>query len=544
LDPDVEADEGSDVERAAMPVQPTYPGVYLQEIPSGNRTLTGVATAITAFVGRALCGRADEPVPIASFGEFERVFGGLWIRSGLGYAVRDYFLNGGSAALILRLAGGALTASAAVDNLTVSAASPGAWGTGLWVGLTPADTTNQDVQAAAAGQGVTAADLFDLTVWEASSGTAAADVAKLTPSEAFRNLTVVDGPRRADRVLRGSRLVAVGALPATAPKKAEPQNLKAATTNTTPDADGSPLVNTDYLGKAADHFDAGNKGLFGLRKADLFTLLCLPPSDPVGFVPPSVWVPALGLCQERRAFLLVDPPPDASVADIPAFRSGNGLTGDAARYGALYYPRVTEFDPLRGGALGEFVPCGAVAGVMARTDVTRGVWKAPAGIDAGLTGVNGLSAPMTDTDSGTLNPIGINALRTFPNIGTVVWGARTLRGADVAADDYKYVPVRRLASFLEESLYRGTQWVVFEPNDEPLWRQIRTSVGAFMQSLFRQGAFQGSTPKQAYFVQCDADTTTQYDIDRGIVNIIVGFAPLKPAEFVVISIQQIAGPVA
>jgi hypothetical protein len=217
-----------------MPVQPTYPGVYLQEIPSGNRTLTGVATAVTAFVGRALRGPVDEPVPIASFGEFERVFGGLWTGSGLGYAARDYFLNGGSGALVLRLAGGALTASTKVDSLTVSAASPGAWGTGLWVGVTPADTTNQDVQAAAAGQGVAVADLFDLMVWEAPSGTAAADVAKLTPSETFRNLTVVDGPRRADRVLRGSRLVAVDALPAAAPTKAGPENLKAATTNTTP----------------------------------------------------------------------------------------------------------------------------------------------------------------------------------------------------------------------------------------------------------------------------------------------------------------------
>ena len=152
----------------------------------------------------------------------------------------------------------------------------------------------------------------------------------------------------------------------------------------------------------------------------------------------------------------------------------------------------------------------------------------------------GLAVPLTDDENGLLNPLGINCLRTFRGIGSVVWGARTLRGADTLADEYKYVPVRRLALFLEESLYRGTQWVVFEPNDEPLWAQIRLSIGAFMQDLFRQGAFQGTTPREAYFVRCDADTTTQYDIDRGIVNIIVGFAPLKPAEFVVIGIQQIA----
>ena len=160
------------------------------------------------------------------------------------------------------------------------------------------------------------------------------------------------------------------------------------------------------------------------------------------------------------------------------------------------------------------------------------MWKAPAGIDAALTGVAGLQVEMTDAENGLLNPLGINCLRTFPVYGRVVWGARTLRGADVAADEYKYMPVRRLALFIEESLYRGTQWVVFEPNDEPLWAQIRLNIGAFMQNLFRQGAFQGTTPREAYFVKCDKETTTQNDINLGIVNIIVGFAPLKPAEFV------------
>jgi len=132
-------------------------------------------------------------------------------------------------------------------------------------------------------------------------------------------------------------------------------------------------------------------------------------------------------------------------------------------------------------------------------------------------------------------------LRNFPVYGRVAWGARTMRGADAQADEYKYIPIRRLALFLEESLYRGTQWVVFEPNDEPLWAQIRLNVGVFMNGLFRQGAFQGITPAEAYFVKCDKETTTQADRNLGIVNILVGFAPLKPAEFVVISIQQIAG---
>jgi hypothetical protein len=220
-----------------------------------------------------------------------------------------------------------------------------------------------------------------------------------------------------------------------------------------------------------------------------------------------------------------------------------GLTGLAARNAVLYFPLVLESDPLREGQIDSFVPCGIVAGVMARTDTQRGVWKAPAGVDATLNGVQGLQVKLTDDENGLLNPVAINCLRSFPIYGQVVWGARTLRGADQLADEYKYVPVRRLALYIEESLFRGLKWVVFEPNDEPLWAQIRLNVGAFMHNLFRQGAFQGSTPREAYFVKCDSETTTQNDINLGIVNVVVGFAPLKPAEFVIIKIQQMAGQI-
>jgi phage tail sheath protein FI len=184
-----------------------------------------------------------------------------------------------------------------------------------------------------------------------------------------------------------------------------------------------------------------------------------------------------------------------------------------------------------------------MAGIFARTDATRGVWKAPAGIESTLRGVQGLGYELTDGENGVLNPVGINCLRNFPVIGRVAWGARTLRGADELADEWKYIPVRRLALMIEESLFRGTKWVVFEPNDEPLWAQIRLNVGAFMNNLFRQGAFQGTRARDAYLVKCDKETTTQNDIDRGRVNIFVGFAPLKPAEFVIIQIQQLAGQI-
>jgi len=219
------------------------------------------------------------------------------------------------------------------------------------------------------------------------------------------------------------------------------------------------------------------------------------------------------------------------------------FVGTRSNYAALFFPRLRQPNPLHDNQLEEFVPCGAVAGIFARTDTTRGVWKAPAGQEATLFGVPSLSVSLTDNENGELNQLGINCLRAFPVIGRVVWGARTLEGADRLASEWKYIPVRRTALFIEESLYRALKWVVFEPNDEPLWAQIRLNVGAFMHDLFRQGAFQGQTPQDAYFVKCDKETTTQNDINRGIVNIVVGFAPLKPAEFVIVKIQQIAGQI-
>jgi hypothetical protein len=208
---------------------------------------------------------------------------------------------------------------------------------------------------------------------------------------------------------------------------------------------------------------------------------------------------------------------------------------------AVYFPWIKRPDPLSGGAIIEVTPSGAVAGVMARTDQARGIWKAPAGMDAGLRGVHSLSIDLTDAEAGELNGLGINSLRTLPTVGHVIWGARTMMGHHQVASEWKYVPVRRLALFIEESLHRGTEWTVFEPNDETLWTTLRLNVGAFMHQLYRQGAFQGQSPRDAYFVRCDGSTTSPADIERGIVNLMVGFAPLRPAEFVILRLQLPAG---
>jgi phage tail sheath protein FI len=261
-----------------------------------------------------------------------------------------------------------------------------------------------------------------------------------------------------------------------------------------------------------------------------FNLLCVPP-DSANWPLEDVYPRALAYCKSRLAILLVDPPGSwLNASDAAQGLSGLGLTTNGEN-GAIYFPQLVGRSP-----------SGAVAGVIARTDAARGVWKAPAGLDAVLANIPGLSIPLTEQDMSELNPLGVNCLRSFPGVGNVVWGARTLRGADALVDEFKYLPVRRLALFLEASIQNGTQWAFFEPNDEPLWASLRLSVGAFMMGLFRQGAFQGATPKDAFFVQCDAQTTTAPDQSAGIVNIVVGFAPLKPAEFVVIRISQIAGP--
>jgi len=239
--------------------------------------------------------------------------------------------------------------------------------------------------------------------------------------------------------------------------------------------------------------------------------------------------------------LIVDCERSATVATPFSAGFGAAITGADALNSALYFPWVRAPDPQAAGAPHEFPPCGFVAGVFARIDTTRGVWKAPAGAEANLTGTSALTLPLTDADSALLNPRAVNCLRTFPAQSPVVWGARTLHGDDARASEWKYVPVRRLALFIEESVIRGTRWAAFEPNDEPLWANIRRSVDVFLTGLFRQGALAGPTSEKAFYVKCDRETTTSADVDLGIVNIEVGFAPLKAAEFVVLRIQQVAG---
>ena len=523
-----------------MPTNPTYPGVYIEEIPSGVRTIMGVATSITAFIGRTLRGEVNEPITINSFGDFERTFGGLWVESRLGYAVRDFFFNGGAQAIIVRLyheENGIISkATLDVDGLELMAADEGVWGNNLRARV---EKEEEDVlEEIAEIYGVEKEELFNLTVCDTKTGAI----------EQFANVTITDSSRRVDLVLKKqSQFVRVKTLPEdeSVPMSHEDpaedtdiwEDVNASTGVTNEVAEDLRLNEDDFPGSGED-----KTGIYALEKADLFNILCIPPYDEDDNVDYSSLIgKAAKYCEDRRAMLLVDPPSEwYSKKDA---KDNIKNIGTKSKNAALFFPRLKQPNALRDNQMEEFVPCGAVAGIFARTDVERGVWKAPAGLEATLVGVPQLSVPLTDNENGELNPLGINCLRALPAVGRVVWGSRTLRGDDRLASEWKYIPIRRLALYIEESLYRGTQWVVFEPNDEPLWSQIRLNIGAFMHTLFRQGAFQGQTPKEAYFVKCDKETTTQDEINRGIVNIVVGFAPLKPAEFVIIKIQQMAGEI-
>jgi phage tail sheath protein FI len=557
-----------------MPLTYSYPGVYVEEVPSGVRTIAGVSTSNTAFVDFFPRGPVDKAVRVTSFEDFTRRFGGLDRRSEASYAVQQYYLNGGSVAWVVRaLAPNATVADRVVgvsatytgasgasgaggaggDALRITAASPGEWGNDIWIGIDYNGTAQSDNQPVE----------FNLVVLEVVND-------QVVQSEIFRNLSNADrtSSRFVEEVInQTSSLVRVTSLSLGMLPQDTAPNVVAKIGLNEKRPDGTIDRFTNYFRRLGESpFQTGGDGTVpgdpandqwengvgataivdSLRRLEriapeIFNLMCIPAAATFNDDNYKTVVnEATEFCRDHRAFFIVDTPPsDAVNLDNLSdwMKDHDSLRSD---FSAIYFPRVRMPDALNANRPREVGPSGTLAGIYARTDASRGVWKAPAGTEAVLRGAD-LAVQMTDLENGALNPHGINALRSFPVFGNVAWGARTLDGADQKASEYKYIPIRRTALYIEESLYKGLQWVVFEPNDEPLWGQVRLNVGAFLNTMFRQGAFQGRTSREAYFVKCDKDTTTQNDIDRGIVNILVGFAPLKPAEFVVIKLQQIAG---
>jgi hypothetical protein len=555
-----------------MPVTTSYPGVYIEEIPSAAHPITGAATSITGFVGWAAQGPVNQATLVQSWSDYQRIFGGLDSRTYLGYAVQQFFGNGGQQAYVVRLVATstmtgvtpAVAAQTNVQSLTFdsttfpgtvtgsiggnpsggwffNANSPGAWANyyGVTIQPNPSDYTR-----------------FSVSVFYVPDPTQ--PTKSQTVVETFNNLSFNStDPRYAVNIISEQSNYVTSTLNApsfsfhnngpTSPPLPPPNSISFILGSYTKGVDGTVLTPATA---------ANNQGNFevALAAAASVTEGVGSPLSGVGYLSvvdfDILVVPALvdqtsimylqQFCFQNRAFLIVD---SLQADTFTTLQNGpnNNYVGSNAINSAFYFPWIQAPDPLQGGRPNLYPPSGFVAGKYAATDSASGVWKAPAGIDVGIVGASGFSATLTDLQNGTLNKTGINCLRNFPAYGNVVWGARTLNGNDLAASQWKYVPVRRLSLYIEKSLLRGTQWVVFEPNDASLWSAIRLNINAFMQGLFKQGAFFGSTPQEAYFVKCDSETTTQTDISNGVVNILVGFAPVEPAEFVVIQIQQIAG---
>jgi phage tail sheath protein FI len=483
-------------------------------------------------VGWAPKGPTDHAQLVLSWADFVRQFGGFNANSLLGYAVSQFFLNGGQQAYIIRLvtagdataANNAATASRTLAPMKITAQNPGAWANNYAIAIKNQASGNR----------------FQLQVVFIDPADSTGKTQ--TVVESFANLSAANpdpgGRYVGDIVNNQSNYITVDVTQPPSPAKPSDTPVPlTATQQLTGGVDGVPLQPNTGAFETALGFASSTGGVFLLDHVDLFNLLVIP-----GETGTAAVASLEKYCRDHRAFLIADCAQAATLTTVQSALSG--ITGADAINAAFYFPWITAPDPLSQNTPSQFPPSGFVAGIYARTDGTRGVWKAPAGTEASLAGAMGVVVPLSDPENGVLNPLAVNCIRNFNVYGTIVWGARTLQGNDEIGSEWKYVPVRRTALFIEESLYRALKWVVFEPNDEPLWAEIRLNVGAFMHNLFRQGAFQGITPTDAYFVKCDKETTTQNDINLGIVNIVVGFAPLKPAEFVIIQIQQMAGQIA
>lgn len=640
---------------------PSFPGVYLREIPSGSRSIVGTSTSIAAFVGGFTRGPIDTPVRMFSMADFEANFGGVDGNSPASFALSQFFVNGGGTAYAVRANNGAAAASVTMRGQTGSTAmlratagsvigttltpNPGTWGNALRLDVDyrtadPTSTAQFNLVVSEVriqdgiAQGVRNEVFRNLTMAAgldnamavvnagsslimldqggvnrpAATGSHSGDLSSVTLStvnvaagKIDVNLGTVTRTIDVPAVVAPASLAAVATVLEDAIRSAFPADRLFAQATVTVEFNGTRLrvapgrnspdyrpttiisiadvgsgtfastflldnssalrnveqylavaapvgrIHASTLGTPGGALSApaltGNRaartGMYALDHIDSFNMLAIPDAaELTGSGPISTMASALAYVVERRAMLFIDPPPGTDTLDeASAWLDSIAAAGLRSPNSVAYYPRLRVPDPTNDGRLREVAPSGTMAGVWARTDGESGVWQAPAGTTASLRGVPELTQRLSDPQNGVLNPAGLNALRSFDIPGNIAWGARTLMGADLLASDWKYVPVRRTALFIESSLFDGLQWAVFKPNADPLWLEIRGAVTAFMQGLFRQGAFKGTSPRDAYIVRCGPDTTTQADINAGIVNVFVGFAPLQPAEFVVVSLQ-------
>jgi phage tail sheath protein FI len=578
-----------------MPVSPTYPGIYLEELPSTTHSVVAAATSNAAVIDWFPQGPVNQAVQITSLNQFNTVFGGLSEGSEGSYAVQQFFLNGGGFIWVVRVVpqgtgpGGSAAEPAFMElalntsppaNCYVSALNPGTWGNYLAIGLTlqstpspplPSGTPPYTLQVIQlSSPGVLPVPPQQPTVLETYYGIS------LAPGDPSFVMNVVNNVSQYVQI-QPSVAGYVGSPPAETPSSPP--------TSASPPTGWVALLNGSNGSWASDGSDFTDALLAQLGDSQttpaiipalsqiapaVFNLLLLPAAAllPSGDSS-SVIEQAILFCQQNQAFFLVDPPPPGTIQQNPvqvqtqfypwlgststqpawvdptlndtSIVTWAGTYSNSQNYSAAtYYPWLTIPDPANNFQPRSVGPSGTVAGVYAKNDFNQGVWTAPAGTNAVLQGAT-LSVALNDSDSGILNPLGINALRSFPVYGNIVWGARTLAGSDLLQSQFMYVNVRRLTDFIEQSLVQSLKWAVFQPNAAPLWSSITLEVTSFLAGLFAEGAFQGTTATQAYFVQCNSSTTTPQDILNGVVNVIVGFAPVLPAEFIVLQIELMLG---
>jgi len=493
------------------------PGVYVEEVEAGSRPIEGVGTAVAAFVGLAAQGPANTPTLVTNWSQFTQNFGDFTPGSYLAHAVYGYFLNGGGACFVVRIGadGEQPVAKAdlpsAKDKATgafrILALESGAGGDGITVDVAPATEASEDT--------------FKLTVRRNGKD-----------EEVYDNLSVKKGKQYAPTVVKtSSKLIKIEEIGTSALVPASGTvslagGVKSAAVRVTPD---------DYVGNSADR-----TGFGGLEAVDTVTMLSVPDLMSVyqqGIIDlegvQAVQLAMIAHCElmgDRVAIL--DAPPGYNAQQIREWRVDK--VAYDSKYASLYWPWVKVYDPLAGRPT--FVPpSGHMAGIWARSDDARGVHKAPA--NEVVRGALSLELQLTKSEHDQLNPQGINCIRAFPGRGIRVWGARTL-SSDPA---WRYLNVRRLFNYIEESILEGTQWVVFEPNDLNLWERVKRTINAFLLGVWRDGALFGATPEAAFYVKCDAETNPPDVIDRGQLIVEIGIAPVKPAEFVIFRIAQFSG---
>jgi phage tail sheath protein FI len=546
-----------------MSIYTTYPGIYIQELPSLVHAITPAPTSIAVFIGytnpfanpppgdysdpNAQREGYSEPIQLFSFADYQANFGGFfsspWQPDYMGQAVFQFFENGGQTCYVVSLQAESYwdfsTTPPTMESL-VSAASADAQGI-IFTARQPVGDRPDGVPMSVKISNVqnsspsTSDDMADIvitygTTVETYRKVPITDVATLPPDATL-------APGQQPPPLQASSLVAV-ALSSPAPAAYPAGGGTYSLSYDTQPQPGWTVINPVAFAPvfAADA---------ALDKVPVFNLLVTP-----GITDDAVTSEAVAFCERKRAFYIMDTPSPETNPDwtINSMVQGGALSLSSefpvSPNAALYYPWLKTTDPVT-GVNSTAPPSGFVAGMYGQEDTARGVWKSPAGIETALLGTTGVvpHGVMSNNQQGVLNQEALNCLRQFPGIGTVIFGARTTAGAtaNTAQQQWRYVAVRRMALFIEQTLYANLTWAVFEGNSTPLWHALTQEVTAFMLSLFREGAFAGDTPSTAFLVQCDNTTTTADDIANGIVNIVVGFAPLVPAEFVIVKIAQLAG---